>query len=102
MVGNPAMQQLFLGLPVDNLTTPPFRPLLTNAETTDGGNYIPAWTGATLLIVPDIAGYIGADTVACILATGMDQTEKITLLVDIGTNGEMVLGNRNRLVLDTL
>ena len=98
VVGNPAMQQLFLGLPVDNLTTPPFRPLLTNAETTDGGNYIPAWTGATLLIVPDIAGYIGADTVACILATGMDQTEKITLLVDIGTNGEMVLGNRNRLV----
>ena len=98
VVGNPAMQQLFLGLPVENLTQIPYRPILTKAEIRDGGAYISAWTGARLLIVPDIAGYIGADTVACILATDMDREEKLTLLVDIGTNGEMVLGNRHRLV----
>ena len=98
VVGNPAMQQLFLGLPVENLAKPPYRPLLTKAEAVDAGNVIPAWEGATLLLVPDIAGYIGADTVACILAAGMDKTEKLTLLVDIGTNGEMVLGNKDRLV----
>lgn len=98
IVGNPAMQQLFLGLPVDNLTKIPFLPLLTTAEIADGGSYLSAWAGADLLIIPDISGYIGADTVACILATGMDQAEKMTLLVDIGTNGEIVLGNKDRLV----
>jgi len=98
VVGNPAMQQLFLGLPVDNLTRIPFRPRLTKGETDEAGRYVPAWTGAKLRTVPDIAGYIGADTVAGILATGMDQSESLTLLVDIGTNGEMVLGNKDRLV----
>lgn len=98
IVGNPAMQQLFLGLPVENLTKIPFTPLLKQSDKTDGGVYIPAWKGAELLTVPDIAGYIGADTVACILTTGMDKTEKLTLLVDIGTNGEMVLGNKDRMV----
>ena len=98
VVGNPAMQQLFMGLPLDNLTHVPFRPLLTKTRVETGETYIPAWNGAELLIVPDISGYIGADTVAGILATGMDQSEEITLLVDIGTNGEMVLGNKDRMV----
>ena len=98
LVGNPAMQQLFLGLPLENLTTIPFTPILRKAQTDDGGRYISAWAGASLLTVPDIAGYIGGDTVAGILATGMDKAEKLTLLVDIGTNGEMVLGNKDRLV----
>lgn len=92
------MQQLFLGLPAENLTKPPFHPLLKSTAIQNGGAYIPAWTGADLLIVPNISGYIGADTVACILATGMHKTDIMTLLVDIGTNGEMVLGNRDRLV----
>ena len=98
VVGNPAMQQLFLGMPVDNLVTPPFSPLLTNTQTIDGGQVIPLWSGARLLIVPNISGYIGADTVACVLATGIDKAEKTALLIDIGTNGEMVLGNRERMV----
>jgi hypothetical protein len=48
--------------------------------------------------VPDISGFVGADTVACVLATGLDRQEEMTLLVDIGTNGEMVMGNRHRMV----
>lgn len=98
VVGNPAMQQLFLGLPVENLTRLPYAPILQRSEISDGGPYIPAWAGASLLTVPDIAGFIGGDLVSCILATGMDRQEALTLLVDIGTNGEMVLGNKHRLV----
>ena len=98
VVGNPAMQQLLLGIPIENLVRPPFSPLLTTTEITDGDNICSLWAGADLLTVPNISGYIGADTVACILATGMDCSEKLTLLVDIGTNGEMVLGNKDRLV----
>mgnify|MGYP003295702385 CR=1 FL=1 len=53
---------------------------------------------AELLIVPDISAFVGADTVACVLATNLDTREDLTLLVDIGTNGEMVLGNGEKTV----
>ena len=98
VVGNPAMEQIFLGMAVDNLVKPPFAPALTKAKALAGGNILPQWEGAKLLVVPNISGYVGADTVACVAAAGMDKAEKLTLLVDIGTNGEMVLGNKDRLV----
>ena len=98
VVGNPCMQQLFLGLEVDNLAKIPFAPVLTEGKTVPAGAYLPDCHGATLLIVPDIAGFVGADTVGCVLATEIDRCDPVTLLVDIGTNGEMVLGNRQRMV----
>lgn len=97
-VGNPAMQQIFLGLSPENLARIPFRPILTEAKAVSAKEHLPLCENASLLIVPDIAGFIGADTVAGVLATAMDQREDITLLVDIGTNGEIVLGNRHRLI----
>lgn len=98
VVGNPTMQQLFLGLDVSNLVTIPFSPALTHAESVPAGEYLPVCPSAELLIVPDVSGYIGADTVGCILSTEMYKTDALTLMIDIGTNGEMVLGNRERLL----
>ena len=98
MVGNPAMQQLFLGISLENLAKIPFSPVLKEAKTVPAVEYLPPCTNASILIVPNIAGFIGADTVAGILATGMDKSDEIALLVDIGTNGEMVLGSRHRLI----
>lgn len=98
IVGNPAMQQLFLGIRPNNLATLPFAPVLTQAEMVAAGNYVSGFEHAQLLIVPNIAGFVGADTVACMLATMFDTLEKPALLVDIGTNGEMVLGHKNRRV----
>ena len=98
LVGNPAMQQLFFGILPENLARPPFAPVLIQVEAVEAKPYLPRFSRAKLLIVPDIAGFVGADTVACVLATGMDRTEDVTLLVDIGTNGEMVLGNSQTLV----
>lgn len=98
VVGNPAMQQLFLGIRPSNLASVPFSPVLTRAGATAAKPYLPLCENASLLIVPDIAGFVGADTVACILATNLDEQETLTLLLDIGTNGEMVLGNRHRMV----
>ena len=97
-VGNPAMQQLFLGIKPDNLARLPFSPVLTEMREVAAKEYLPCLQKASLLIVPDISGFVGADTVACMLATRLDQQEDMTLLVDIGTNGEMVLGNQDRLV----
>ena len=98
LVGNPAMQQFTLGLPVDNLAKVPFASILTAMERIPAGKVLKLWENAELLIVPDIAGFVGADTVACILAADMDHLHEMTLLVDIGTNGEMVLGNREKMI----
>ena len=51
-----------------------------------------------LIMLSDIAGYVGADTCGCLLAIRQDLREEISLMIDIGTNGEMVLGNRERMV----
>lgn len=98
VVGNPAMQQLFLGIPPKNLASAPFPPVLTAAETLPCRDILPVCPNAALLTVPDIGGYVGADTVACVLATGLYDAGELTLMVDIGTNGEMVLGGRRRMV----
>lgn len=97
-VGNCCMQQLFLGIPPENLARIPYAPVLTAAETVPAGDHLPICPNARLLIVPDIGGFVGADTVGCVLSTEMYKNEKMTLLVDIGTNGEMVLGSRERMI----
>ncbi len=94
VVGNPAMQQLFLGLDVANLAQLPFAPLLKKADIQAASPLFPCCPKAKLLTVPDISGFVGADTVAGILAWGLHEAEELTLLVDIGTNGEMVLGSK--------
>ena len=98
VVGNPAMQQLFLGIAPHNLAAVPFAPVLTEAKTAPCAPYLPCCPDALLLTVPDISGYVGADTLGCILATKLHEQQDITLLVDIGTNGELVLGNRERMI----
>jgi uncharacterized 2Fe-2S/4Fe-4S cluster protein (DUF4445 family) len=51
-----------------------------------------------LITLPLISSYVGADTVAAVLANKIDQSDELCLLVDIGTNGEMVLGNKDNLI----
>lgn len=98
VVANPAMQQLFLGISPENLAGVPFAPVLTRSKRVSCREYLPICPNAQLLIVPDISGYIGADTMGCVLSTGLYQKEELTLMVDIGTNGEMVLGNKHRMI----
>ena len=98
VVGNPAMQQLFLGISPENLAGVPFAPILTEAKIIPCKDILPICTNADLLVIPDISGYIGADTTGCVLSTQLYQKEKNTLMVDIGTNGEMVLGNKSRMI----
>ena len=98
VVGNPCMQQLFLGILPQNLASVPFAPVITMSSVCPAKDVLPLWENALLLTVPDISGYVGADTVGCVLATRMYEDERLTLMVDIGTNGEMVLGNRDRMV----
>lgn len=98
IVGNPAMQQIFLKIAPENLTHPPFAPAIKKTVKEKLSDYFADMTGGVLLTVPDIAGFIGADTMGCVLSTGMYKEDNITLMIDIGTNGEMVLGNKDRMV----
>ena len=99
IVGNPAMEQLFLGISPENLVEIPFHPVITEAKALPCRDYLPALPDAQLLVTPNISGYVGGDTLGCILAENLDRAEKLTLLVDIGTNGEMVLAGNERLIV---
>ena len=94
VVGNTAMHHLLLGIDPKPLTTPPYMPKVSEALALPAKEYLPIAPAGTLRVLPNIAGFVGADTVGCMAATRFDQFEKLTLMIDIGTNGEMVLGDR--------
>ncbi len=98
VVGNPAMQQLFLGMDVKNLSQIPYKSVLCQPNSAGCRDIFPICPKAKLLTVPDISAFVGADTVAGILSWGLHEAQALTLLVDIGTNGEMVLGNKHGMV----
>ena len=94
LVGNPIMHHLLLGIDPTPLGQAPFT--LATAEAVevrapDLGIDAPS---ARVYVGPCIAGHVGADTVAAILAEGPHRSERSVLLVDVGTNAELVLGDR--------
>lgn len=98
VVGNTCMHHLFLGISPASLVHAPYNPAISQGLTLNAEQYgLHIHRKGQLLMLPDIAGYVGADTCGCILALRQDQQNEISLMVDIGTNGEMVLGNKTRL-----
>ena len=99
IMGNTCMHHLFLGISPASLVHAPYTPAVSERLVLNAGDYgLDVQRKAELIMLPDIAGYVGADTCGCLLALRQDQKDEISLMIDIGTNGEMVLGNRNRLV----
>jgi uncharacterized 2Fe-2S/4Fe-4S cluster protein (DUF4445 family) len=98
-VGNPIMHHLLLGLSPVELGQAPF-PLVTDRAVTvparELGLDLPE--SARAYVLPCIAGHVGADAAGMLLAEAPWQDDRITLLVDVGTNAEIILGNRERLL----
>jgi len=94
LVGNTAMHHLLLGIDPSSLTIPPYMPKVSQALEIPA-DFLPISPNAVLRVLPNIAGFVGADTVGCLVATRFDKLEALTLMIDIGTNGEMVLGNKD-------
>lgn len=91
ITGNTAMLHILMGYDTDGLGKSPFTPVsVEETETVSGG--------VRILVMPGVSAFVGADVAAGILATGMQESEKISLLIDLGTNGEMALGNRDRIL----
>ena len=90
--GNTAMHHLFLGLPVEDLAIAPYVPAVTDGIETPAAQLgLKLAPGAVIYTLPIIAGFVGADAVAAGLASGIDSGDATTLVVDIGTNGEILL-----------
>ena len=96
VAGNTAMHHLLLGIDPTPLTTPPYMPGVSEALELSAKGLLPIADGGVVRILPNIAGFVGADTVGCLLSTRFDQLDALTLMIDIGTNGEMVLGDPKR------
>jgi uncharacterized 2Fe-2S/4Fe-4S cluster protein (DUF4445 family) len=98
-VGNPIMHHLFLGIDPTELGGAPFALAISDAlnlRASDLG--LPVNEGARVYTLPCIAGHVGADSAGATLSEGPHRGEEIMLLVDVGTNAEIVLGNKGRLV----
>ena len=99
LVGNPIMHHLVLGIDPVELGGAPFALAIDRAVTVTAAELgIALHPNARVYALPCIAGHVGADTAGVILAERPDLTEEMTLLVDVGTNAEIVLGNSKRLV----
>jgi uncharacterized 2Fe-2S/4Fe-4S cluster protein (DUF4445 family) len=99
LVGNPIMHHLVLGLDPTPLGAAPFVLVTSSSVRMDASELgIEAHTGARVYVLPCIAGHVGADAAAAILSEGPQRSEAVQLLVDVGTNAEIVLGNSERVL----
>src|SRR3546814_761935 len=98
-VGNPIMHHLLLGIDPTELGGAPFA-LAANSGITLWASQLDLrfHPNARVYVLPCIAGHVGADTAGVILSESPHKADKMTLVVDVGTNAEIVLGNRDRLL----
>lgn len=97
-VGNPTMQQLFCGLDPRSLGASPYWPLTRAGQDHPAAALgLPLTPAANVHVFPVVSGFVGGDTLAAVLADGLAERDETSLLVDIGTNGEVVLCHQGRL-----
>jgi len=97
--GNTVMSHLLLGINPKYLREAPYVPAVSSIPPLRAAEIgLPVGAAAGLLLLPCVASYVGGDIVAGVVASGMHEAEKLTLYMDLGTNGEIVLGNRDWLM----
>ena len=96
VVGNTVMHHIFLGIPPGTVTRSPYTPVVSRALYYTAGELgIAVNKRAYVYLPPLIGGFVGSDAVANILATQVLKKREVCLLVDIGTNTEVLLGNES-------
>ncbi|MFW6116125.1 MAG: ASKHA domain-containing protein [bacterium] len=99
LVGNTCMHHLVMGLPVDQLGVAPYVPALSSSCDVKARDLeLDIGTGAYVHLLPNIAGFVGADHVSMVMASGLHEADEITLGLDIGTNTEVSLAANGRLL----
>jgi uncharacterized 2Fe-2S/4Fe-4S cluster protein (DUF4445 family) len=99
VVGNTTMLHLFLGLPSASIRLTPYIPAVNHPPRFTAGELdLPFHPLASVDSLPCVASYVGADITAGVLAAGVAEAEQLTLFIDVGTNGEIVLGTKDWMV----
>jgi uncharacterized 2Fe-2S/4Fe-4S cluster protein (DUF4445 family) len=99
VVGNTAMHHIFLGIQPRGLVFAPYVPAIKRSINVKADSLkLKANKNAYIHVLPVIAGFVGADAIADVLATGIYEMDDVSLLMDVGTNGEIFVGNRYDLV----
>jgi uncharacterized 2Fe-2S/4Fe-4S cluster protein (DUF4445 family) len=99
VAGNSTMTHLFLGIPAASIRLSPFITAVNQPPNVTASSIgLAINPEASVDCLPGVASYVGADISSGVLAGRMDETEKLTLFLDVGTNGETVLGSREWLV----
>jgi uncharacterized 2Fe-2S/4Fe-4S cluster protein (DUF4445 family) len=99
VAGNTTMSHLFLGLDPHWICREPYIPVMNTFPVLTAAEIgISLHPEAPVLVLPNVGSYFGGDLIAGILASGMTEREELSILVDIGTNAEIVVGNREWLV----
>ena len=98
-VGNTSMHHLLLGIDPRSLGRSPFVPAIRRSVSVPARDIgVRVCQGARMALLPIIAGFVGADTTAVLITEAPYNRDRITLIIDVGTNGELILGNRHRLI----
>lgn len=97
IVGNTTMIHILMGLPCKNIAMAPYTPVITKAVNMRASE-LGLLTKGIVSIMPSISAYVGSDITAGILSCGMLNSDKYSLLLDLGTNGEMALGNKDEVI----
>jgi uncharacterized 2Fe-2S/4Fe-4S cluster protein (DUF4445 family) len=95
VVGNSIMHHLALGITPATIAVSPYVPVTRDGLTLRAADLGIALPSAQAYFLPLIGAYVGADTLAVVMATGLDESDEVHLAIDIGTNGEMALGSRD-------
>ena len=99
VVGNTCMHHVLLGIDVTYVGLAPYAPTVNDAIVAPAADLpIKVTPNAQVCLLPIVAGFVGADTMACVLATRIYESDEMRALVDIGTNGEVVMGHKGRLM----
>lgn len=99
VAGNTTMQHLFLGLPANQIRLEPYVPVASEYPPLPARDLgINMHRDGLVLLMPSVSSYVGGDIVAGLLVARLEAQDDLALFIDIGTNGEMVLGNRDWLV----
>lgn len=99
VAGNTVMHHLFLGLELKTLVRAPYSPAMLKKQTFLAKDYdLSIHPEGILRVLPNVGSFVGADTSAALLVVEYDKLEELTLMIDIGTNGEIVLGNKDRIL----
>jgi len=99
VVGNTAMHHIFFGITPQHLAQAPYAPAVRNSLTVDPGHLgVDIYPFGKVSSLPNIAGFVGADAVAVLISSGLYQDDEIGMMIDIGTNTEIIAGSRERLI----